>query len=185
MEYAQNAARWSDITIMTSSNGNIFRVTGPLWGNSPHKGQWRGALMLSLICAWINGWVNNGEAGNLKRHRVHYDVTVVTQERYPITRTQLCGSLCVVCTSYFFNNLPYYVSDFTENVPVNKRSSWFRWHVANKTDDKALSKTAMVQFSNTYMLQELMLGITVWSTGHLRIHNEAKTKWPSFCKLRL
>ena len=27
--------------------------------NSPHKGQWRGALMFSLICAWINGWVNN------------------------------------------------------------------------------------------------------------------------------
>ena len=25
--------------------------------NSPHKGQWRGALMFSLICAWINGWV--------------------------------------------------------------------------------------------------------------------------------
>ena len=23
--------------------------------NSPHKGQWRGALMFSLICAWING----------------------------------------------------------------------------------------------------------------------------------
>ena len=31
--------------------------------NSPHKGQWRGALMLSLICTWINGWVNNREAG--------------------------------------------------------------------------------------------------------------------------
>ena len=27
--------------------------------NSPHKGQWRGALMFSLICTWINGWVNN------------------------------------------------------------------------------------------------------------------------------
>ena len=25
--------------------------------NSPHKGQWRGALMLSLICVWIDGWV--------------------------------------------------------------------------------------------------------------------------------
>ena len=24
----------------------------------PHKDQWRGALMFSLICAWINGWVN-------------------------------------------------------------------------------------------------------------------------------
>ena len=32
--------------------------------NSPHKGQWRGALMLSLICAWMNGWVNTREAGD-------------------------------------------------------------------------------------------------------------------------
>ena len=45
--------------------------------NSPHKGQWRGALMFSFICAWINGWVNNGEAGDLRRHRAHYDVTVM------------------------------------------------------------------------------------------------------------
>ena len=45
--------------------------------NSPHKGQWRGALMFSLICAWIDGWVNNHEAGDLKRHRAHYDVTVM------------------------------------------------------------------------------------------------------------
>ena len=37
--------------------------------NSPHKGQWRGALMLSLICAWINAWVNNREAGDLRRYR--------------------------------------------------------------------------------------------------------------------
>ena len=45
--------------------------------NSPHKGQWRGALMFSLICIWINDWVNNGEAGNLRRYRAHYDVTVM------------------------------------------------------------------------------------------------------------
>ena len=45
--------------------------------NSPHKGQWRAALMCSLMCAWINGWVNNGEAGDLRRHRTHYDVTVM------------------------------------------------------------------------------------------------------------
>ena len=31
--------------------------------NSPHKGQWRGALMFSLICVWINGWENNRELG--------------------------------------------------------------------------------------------------------------------------
>ena len=45
--------------------------------NSPHKGQWRGALMFSLICAWINDWVNNREAGDLRRNRVHYDVSVM------------------------------------------------------------------------------------------------------------
>ena len=48
-------------------------------GNSPvtgEKGQWRGALMFSLICTWIHGWVNNREAGDLRRYRSHYDVTV-------------------------------------------------------------------------------------------------------------
>ena len=45
--------------------------------NSPHKGQWRGALMFSLICVWINGWVNNHEAGDWRGHRAHYDVIVM------------------------------------------------------------------------------------------------------------
>ena len=46
---------------------------------SPHKGQWRGTLMFSLICACINGWINNRKAGDLKRHRAHYDVIVMTE----------------------------------------------------------------------------------------------------------
>ena len=46
-------------------------------GNSPHKGQSRGALMFSLICVRIHGWVSNGEAGDLRRHRAHYDVIVM------------------------------------------------------------------------------------------------------------
>ena len=45
--------------------------------NSPHKGQWRRTLLFSLICAWINSWVNNGEAGDLRRHSAHYDVIVM------------------------------------------------------------------------------------------------------------
>ena len=52
-------------------------VSGNSPVNSPHKGQWGGALMFSLICAWLNGWVNNDEAGNLRRHLAHYDVIVV------------------------------------------------------------------------------------------------------------
>ena len=44
---------------------------------SSHKGQWRGAFMFSLICAWINRWVNNREAGDLRRYRAHHDVIVM------------------------------------------------------------------------------------------------------------
>ena len=56
-----------------------------------HKGQWRRALMFSLICPWINSWVNNHEAGDLKRHRFHYDVIAmfrVTSGAYLICSSQ-------------------------------------------------------------------------------------------------
>ena len=55
--------------------------------NSPHKGQWRGALVFSLICAWRNNWVNNRDAGDLIRHCTHYDITVM-----PSTGMALSGA---------------------------------------------------------------------------------------------
>ena len=62
----------------------FFRVTGSLCAeidqlpvNYPHKGQWRGALIFSLISAWTNGWVNKRDVGDLRRHRAHCDVTVM------------------------------------------------------------------------------------------------------------
>ena len=51
--------------------------------NSPHKGQWRGAWVFPLICAWINVWANNREAGDLRRHRAHYEVTVMSLVEKP------------------------------------------------------------------------------------------------------
>ena len=69
-----------------------------VWGlnrsrvNSPHKGQWRGALMFSLICSQINCWVNNGEAGDLRRHRAHYDVTVMQQPEVCLQCSELTAS---------------------------------------------------------------------------------------------
>ena len=52
--------------------------------NSPHKGQWRGALMFSSICPWSNGWVNDGEAGDLKWHRAHYDAVVMWLRKWTV-----------------------------------------------------------------------------------------------------
>ena len=70
--------------MMTSPNGNIFRVTGPLCGeftghrwiprtNPSDADLW--CFIWSAI--WTNGWVNNREAGDLKSHRAHYDVTAM------------------------------------------------------------------------------------------------------------
>ena len=54
-----------------------FSASLALCAGNSHKGQWRGALMLSLVCVWINGWVNNRDAGDLRRYRAHYDVIVM------------------------------------------------------------------------------------------------------------
>ena len=58
-----------------------------VWGihrspvNSPHKGQWRRALMFPFICAWINVQTNNREAGDFRHHSARYDVTVMSNDR--------------------------------------------------------------------------------------------------------
>ena len=58
--------------------------------NSPHKGPRRGALMFSLICAWINGRVYNREASDLRRNRAHYDVTVMGLNLWYICKRSTC-----------------------------------------------------------------------------------------------
>ena len=45
--------------------------------DSPHKSQWHGALMFSLVCAWTNDWANSRDAGDLRLHHAHYDVPVM------------------------------------------------------------------------------------------------------------
>ena len=69
--------------VMTSSNVNIFRVTGPLRGKFtgdrwiPLTKASDAELWCFFICAWINCWVNNRDAGDWKHHRAHYDVTLM------------------------------------------------------------------------------------------------------------
>ena len=60
--------------------------------NSPHKDQWRGALMSSLNCAWTNNWTNNGNAGELGRHRVHCDVIVMLRFTDAWVSSVICGT---------------------------------------------------------------------------------------------
>ena len=79
-------------------------VKGIHWSqvNSPHKGQWHGALMLSLICTWKNGWVNKRHAGDVRNHVADCDITVMVQSPRVIT-IQL--NLSVSSAKWWFNTL--------------------------------------------------------------------------------
>ena len=93
--------------------------------NSPHKGQWRRALMFSLICARINGWVSNHETGDLRCHHAHYDIIVM------ITTLDctLWGSITVISHKHhrvwkhwslncFFNSFCKLTSKETSNLQI-------------------------------------------------------------------
>ena len=103
-----------------------------LWGihwspvDSPHKGQWRWALMFSLISAWINGWVNNREASDLRRHRAHYNVTVM----YDLC--SLLSGMCIMmdlsitpCVTQF--GTPEIASITVQYVTVLRRAKHNSW----------------------------------------------------------
>ena len=86
-------------TMMTSSNGKNFRVTGPLCGKFtghrwiPRTKASDAELWCFLWSApWINGWVSNRETGDLRRHRAHYDVIVMNH------RSVMC-SVAIRCLS--------------------------------------------------------------------------------------
>ena len=119
----------------------ICAGNSPVPVNSPHKGQWRGALMFSLICVWINGWVNNREAGDLRRNRAHCDVIVMLIGQSPsvdsVSRVSRAGGLyvavatqdCWICMTsqtsrvckYCFSVLPI---DKTSSVLAQIVLSW-------------------------------------------------------------
>ena len=108
---------------MTSSNGKHFPRYWPfVWGihrspvNSPHKGQWREAWMFSLICAWINGWVNNGEAGDLRRYRAHY--VVIAMKYYK--------AVCIFHRIFFIDHTVVIICD--DIAYSNARRRGINWH---------------------------------------------------------
>ena len=87
--------------------------------------------MFSLICAWISGWVNNGEAGDLRRHRAHYNVAVmiasnclnqcihnqqdpISREMFKILATKMCVwnlHICLMTTIHYLNHYWLIIKD--------------------------------------------------------------------------
>ena len=131
----------------------ICAGNSPVPVNSPHKGQWRGALMFNLICVCINGWVNHREAGDLRRYRAHYDVTVMIMlcgHGYltyieeimlvffrhtivyffkPPTLLAMANYVCILfCAWSMFSLKPSRLSDVHKHL-ITMTSCWARWRL--------------------------------------------------------
>ena len=90
--------------------------------NSPHNGQWRGALIFSLIGTWIDAWANNHGAGDLRRHGVHSGVTI-TYRRAKRDLTCKITAICLDLNAVFSNGFDiglYYIGgdDLETNEPM-------------------------------------------------------------------
>ena len=90
----------------------LYAGNSPVPVNSPHKCQWRGALMFSLICAWINDWDNNHEAGDLRCHRGHYDVNLMQRLH---CKYSLNGNLSVCGEPILQNFKPFFLWRISNN----------------------------------------------------------------------
>ena len=91
--------------------------------NSPHKGQWRGALIFSLICVWINGWVINGEAGDLRGYRAlwrHRDVQSILLSPYSSKIPMPLLMICWYTSATFIYNMN---DNYTRSICVSFMSS--------------------------------------------------------------
>ena len=146
--------------MLTSSNGNIFRVTGHLCGKftgprwiSSHNGQWRGALMFPSNYAWINDWVNNREAGDLRRQHGHYDVIVM---HYSICQDQL------------INNIYFMISVFVNTIYRVYRSIHFHQKSIMTTTIRIQNITHQVSVTdvNNKSLSPAAVYMNIWLTIH-------------------
>ena len=140
-------SRW--VGMMMSSNGNIFRVTGPLWRESTsHRGQWHRALKFSLICAWTNGWANKRDTSDLRYHHADYDVTVVgrecSEEGYTCTIPCTQNSFCKIYSMIIM--MMYLLLSFTDDKEIVHVYNWilyvwiWKWY-ASRTVQRYICKS--------------------------------------------
>ena len=150
-------------------------MTSPV--NSPHKGQWREALMISMICTWINGWVNSYDAGDLRPHRAHCDVILMSSKIYNSLASGRFGS--------DFKNIIFKL--------IIQKSSWrghceitLRWMLHNLTKAKltlVLVLTSCHQATSQYLRRGwiTLMSLNVVTRPRWVWHIKAWIKRPTFC----
>ena len=116
-----------------------------------HKGQWRGALMFSLICAWINRWVNNNEAGDLRRYHAHYDVIVM----------EIFMPVYQICAVSFIMTQYHHKSNDRNNDPVSHKllpsALMIDWVTIGSGNAASLSTRLLITNFNAIFLSKYQL----------------------------
>ena len=157
--------------MMTSSNGNIFHITGHLWGEfTGHR--WIPLTKASDAVLWCflwsapeeNCWVNNHEAGDLRCHRAHYDVIVMKiiachMALYEEAESNMCYVSCVG----FFDGL----------VQERRNSSALAMELRFSCTNPAKCTTLLQEFCTWFVLCCVMLCYVPgpFYTYHLELHH--------------
>ena len=137
--------------------------------------------MFSLICAWIKAWVNNREAGDLRRHSAHYDVTVIFAVF--VFSFRLWGPSLTIWTtaSIFIVPNPWVHSKHKAHIMYEK----YGWNVSNNASSgritmrpvDALFDTFQPYFQitplNTFYTSSIKRGLNLTLFFFLIIHTSA------------
>ena len=99
LQKAKNVRLWFFSFCSSEQNVEIVIHRSPV--NSPHKSQWPGALMVSLICAWTNSCANNRDAFDLRRRRAQYNDTVMVTVSNMLT---LLWQVILLVSPYYTTN---------------------------------------------------------------------------------
>ena len=118
-------------------------------GNSPHTGQWRGASIFSLVCVWINGWVNNREAGDLRRYRAQFDVSVMwvlglKQYGLPESQSTMRSSAPYVLILWTDERKKQYIESLQSTTVT---SWWARWRLKSPASRWLAQPFVQAQFN--------------------------------------
>ena len=166
---------------MMSSNGNVFHITGPLWGEFTGD-RWIPLTKASdtelwwvfFICAWTNGWANNRDAGDLRCHNVYYNVFPIESSSGPRGWVGLWGFL-------------WWAPSAKRKDHHGVSSGWSSvWHRSNT----GLSSTQYEQIPIILGVWPFWLtALFFWSITDmplLRVHTEISVFYtPSLCCLRI
>ena len=136
--------------------------------NSTHKGQWRGALMFSLICAGINSWVNNREAGDLRRHRAHYDLSVMLHYNRDLNEEQNMELFKIKCKGMLEK---HYVNKWQTEIMDHEKHFILRTYITYKTVYEMEPYLYLVKILNRGLrIQRYALAHTNWLSKEGGIH---------------